>query len=187
MGSETWEIEEAPWEASLASVYREALREAPSRVLERCIDRLEAGALDEEEDFLIVEDIPPTRWQILGRQWLAGGFDLTLLFTLTAFASRAGGPGWADFAFGGIAAFVYLTLGAFLGGRTLGDRLAGIRLEAPGGERLGLGQSALRALLAMLGILSVVGLFWPLVDGQGQSLHDRILGARLVPAEADQP
>lgn len=177
------EIEDAPWEASLASLYREALRDAPSPVLARCIDRLESGAI--EEELVIVEDVPPPKGMLLRRHWLASGFDAALVCAATVWASPSGGPGWAGWIFGGIVAFAYLTLCAFLGGRTLGDRLTGLRLIAPTGGRLGLAKAALRSLLAILGIVSVVGLFWTLVDASGQSLHDRILGLRT--GLADQP
>lgn len=181
--AQTWELEDEPWEASLASVYREVLRDAPSRVLERCIDRLEGQADDDE--LIIVEDVPPPRGELLRRQGLAGAFDAALVAGLAVFASNVGGSARAVWLFVGVAAFAYLTLGAFLGGRTLGDRLARIRRVPSEGERLDLGRCALRSLLAMLGMLSVVGLFWSLVDPNGQSLHDRILGIHVSPT--DQP
>src|SRR5690606_15397876 len=181
--AETWELEDEPWEASLASVYREVLQDAPSPVLERCIERLEAEAL--EGDFDIVEEIPLERRELLRRQALAAGVDAALVAGLALFARSIAGNDGAVWLFVGLAAFFYLTLGVFLGGSTIGDRVARIRRVPAEGERLGLALCALRSLLAMLGVLSVVGLFWSLVDPSGRSLHDRILGTQASPS--DQP
>lgn len=184
--TEMEELEGAAWEASLASCYREALAGTPSRVLERCIDRLERGPVEAWEEELIIVEALPSRGRLLGRRALAWAIDAAVLVGLSFAASGHAIPLGAQLAFGGIAAFAYLTLSGFLGGRSLGDRLAGIRtVGASTDERLSLGRAALRSLLAMLGLLSVVGLFWALIDGSGQALHDRILGTRTLPV--DQP
>lgn len=179
-----WELEEAPWEVSLISHYREVLGEAPSRVLEECLEHLDGGeAEDWEEEFLIVEDAPKAR---LGPRMLAGLIDAALIAGLCRLAGSGETPFGAQLTFGAIAAFAYLTLSGVLGGRTLGDRAVGIRtVEAKDGERLGLGRAALRSLLVIFGWVSVVGLVWSLLDKDGQSLHDRILGTRTLPV--DQP
>lgn len=79
-------------------------------------------------------------------------------------------------------AFVYLTLSWALGGRTLGEHLAGIRaVEAGGSTHLRPGRAALRSAVAILGTTAfLAGPLWALFDPQRQTLHDRIAGTRTV-------
>lgn len=113
-------------------------------------------------------------WLRQGLSWATDGAILAVMALLVSL--RAGrGPELA--AFMGIAAFVYLTLSCFLGGRTLGDRLAGLRtVEAEGGGAPALGTAALRSLVGVLGGAILVGFLWSIFDGEGRTLHDRLSG-----------
>jgi uncharacterized RDD family membrane protein YckC len=56
-----------------------------------------------------------------------------------------------------------------------------IRLVNTDGASLSFRQVLLRFALALLGLLAGgVGFWWALVDRNGQFLHDRIVGSRLV-------
>lgn len=188
-GFEELELEDAQWELSLASLYREAQSETPSPVLERCIDRLEKLTAEDWEQTLVIEEEVPRPRGLLPRLALAWSLDLSLVVGLSA--SIGAVPLWARFAFGAIAGFSYFTLSGVLGGRTLGDRLAGVRtIDSKPDGRLGLFRAALRSLLTVVSAFSLVGLFWSLIDGAGQTLPDRILGTRTLPysdEEAYQP
>jgi uncharacterized RDD family membrane protein YckC len=81
-----------------------------------------------------------------------------------------------------LVAFVYLTLGLAIGGRTLGDRIAGLRsVDVEHGGPPDLPTAALRSALAIAGTLAfLAGPLWALVDANGQSLHDKVAGTRTV-------
>lgn len=84
-----------------------------------------------------------------------------------------------------ITGFVYLTLSCALGGRTLGDRLAGLRaVVRRSGEPPTLGRAALRAAAAVVGGAAfLAGPLWALFDSKGQGLHDKIAGTVLMVVE----
>ena len=88
----------------------------------------------------------------------------------------------ASVALAGVTAFVYLTLSCALGGRTLGDRVAGLRAVAVrSGEAPSLGRAALRALAAVIGAFAcLAGPLWALFDTRGQGLHDKLAGTVLL-------
>lgn len=81
-----------------------------------------------------------------------------------------------------LVAFVYLTLGLAIGGRTLGDRIAGLRsVDIENGGPPDLPTAALRSAVAIAGTLAfLAGPLWALVDADGQSLHDKVAGTRTV-------
>ncbi|WP_373048875.1 RDD family protein [Vulgatibacter sp.] len=81
-----------------------------------------------------------------------------------------------------LTAFVYLTLGLAIGGRTLGDRLAGLRsVEVEHGTPPGLRLAAVRSAVAIAGTLAFfVSPLWALVDPNGEALHDKVVGTRTI-------
>ncbi len=82
--------------------------------------------------------------------------------------------------------FVYEVVPTSRTGQTFGKRLAGVRVvdslpSGRGAEPLTLGRSALRWLVGQLGVLLVVGLFWPLFDrGPRRGWQDRAARSRVV-------
>lgn len=67
------------------------------------------------------------------------------------------------------------------GGQTLAMKTWKIRLVSAEGGRVRPGQAAVRYMAAWFSLgLSGAGLLWALVDRDGQFLHDRIAGTRLV-------
>lgn len=81
-------------------------------------------------------------------------------------------------------AFVYLTLCEAMGGRTLGDRVAGLRsIDPRSGRPPALGRAAARSAFAIAGTLAfLAGPLWALFDPRGQALHDRLAGTVTVRA-----
>jgi uncharacterized RDD family membrane protein YckC len=86
-------------------------------------------------------------------------------------------------------AWVVLVVGAYLvgfwtrGGQTLAMKTWRIRLEAADGGPVRPGQAARRYLFAWLGAaLLGVGFLWAFLDRDGQFMHDRLAGTRLVDA-----
>jgi uncharacterized RDD family membrane protein YckC len=67
------------------------------------------------------------------------------------------------------------------GGQTLAMKTWKIRLISAAGGRVRPGQATVRYMAAWFSLgLSGAGLLWALVDRDGQFLHDRIAGTRLV-------
>lgn len=67
------------------------------------------------------------------------------------------------------------------GGQTLAMKTWRIRLVGTQGQPVSLRQSWLRFSLASLGTLAMgAGFLWALLDRDGQFLHDRLAGTRLV-------
>jgi uncharacterized RDD family membrane protein YckC len=99
-------------------------------------------------------------------------------------ATRNGSVFVAALLLGLVTAFVYLTLGLAFGGRTLGDRVAGLRSVAEeGGGTPDLSTAALRSVVAIAGTLAfLAGPLWALVDPRGQALHDKVAGTRTIRA-----
>lgn len=65
-------------------------------------------------------------------------------------------------------------------GQTLAMKAWRLRLQQPDGTLPTAGQRWLRALLAPLSLLSVIGLLWQLWDKNRNCLHDHITGTRVV-------
>ena len=77
--------------------------------------------------------------------------------------------------------FAYFSTFWLRSGQTLAMKTWRIRLVTRDGSALTLKQAALRFALALLGLLLAgVGFVWALIDRDGQFLHDRIAGTRLV-------
>jgi uncharacterized RDD family membrane protein YckC len=66
------------------------------------------------------------------------------------------------------------------GGQTLAMKAWRIRLVVPGRERVPSDKALLRFVLAALLVPTGISLLWALFDAQGQFLHDRLAGTRLV-------
>jgi uncharacterized RDD family membrane protein YckC len=76
---------------------------------------------------------------------------------------------------------VYLVWSWSAGRRTLPMRTWRIRIIMRGGGPLEIGTAVIRYLAAVVGIaLGAIGLFWALLDGERQFLHDRVAGTRIV-------
>jgi uncharacterized RDD family membrane protein YckC len=68
-----------------------------------------------------------------------------------------------------------------LGGQTLAMKTWRIRLEMADGSRPGAAVALKRYLLALVSLaLAGAGFLWALFDREGQFLHDRLCGTRLV-------
>lgn len=69
------------------------------------------------------------------------------------------------------------------GGQTLALKTWRLRIVTAGGAPLGPAQAMLRHVAAWLSIaLLGLGFAWALFDREGQFLHDRLAGTRIVPA-----
>lgn len=84
-------------------------------------------------------------------------------------------------------AWVVFVVGAYLagfwsrGGQTIAMKTWRIRLESAGGGPVSLGRAVRRYLLALVGAAALgIGFLWALLDRDGQFLHDRLAGTRLV-------
>ena len=77
--------------------------------------------------------------------------------------------------------FAYVALGHALMGATLGKRLLGLRVVGPDGAMPGLGRSAARAALAVLGTAALgLGVLLALFTRRGHSLHDLVADTIVV-------
>jgi uncharacterized RDD family membrane protein YckC len=83
--------------------------------------------------------------------------------------------------------YLLLVCGAYFiycwthGGQTLPMKTWGIRIVASTGAAAGLRRSALRYLAALLSFaVAGGGFWWALIDRDGQFLHDRLAGTRIV-------
>ena len=80
-----------------------------------------------------------------------------------------------------LASFTYQVLAHWLLGATLGKRLVGLRVVGPDGLRPGPGRSALRAGLAIAGVLLLgAGPLLALFTRSGRGLHDLGAGTTVV-------
>ena len=84
-------------------------------------------------------------------------------------------------------AYLFLVLGIYFiacwsrGGRTLAMQTWKIRLVGREGAPIGVGRAALRYVLAWISLLPLgAGFLWAFVDPDGQFLHDRLAGTRMV-------
>ena len=91
-------------------------------------------------------------------------------------APRAMLQGWVVFLCGFYFIWQWLN-----GGQTLPMKTWRIRLVAAGGEPLGLRRALRRYVLAWIGTAACgIGFWWALFDRDGQFLHDRLSGTRIV-------
>ncbi len=92
--------------------------------------------------------------------------------------------GWRHFAFQlylTVVLFAYFSAFWMRSGQTLAMKTWRIRLVDQNGGRPTFRQSALRFVVALIGLLLAgVGFWWALFDRDRQFLHDRIAGTRLV-------
>jgi uncharacterized RDD family membrane protein YckC len=89
---------------------------------------------------------------------------------------------WAGVA--ALLAVAYSWLFAFLGGRTPGLALAGLRLESVRGGSLAVDEALIRAALAVpSAALGLAGFGLALLDPRGQTLHDKLCGTVVVRAQ----
>ncbi|MDM3870335.1 RDD family protein [Porticoccus sp. W117] len=65
-------------------------------------------------------------------------------------------------------------------GQTLAMKAWRMRLQQPNGSLTTTKQRWLRALIAPLSLASVIGLLWKLWDKNGDCLHDKLTGTRVV-------
>jgi uncharacterized RDD family membrane protein YckC len=80
-----------------------------------------------------------------------------------------------------LAAFVYHLLATWLMGASFGKRAQGLRVVGPDGARPGLGRSAGRAALTVLGVALVgVGPLVALFTRTGRGLNDLLAGTTVV-------
>lgn len=91
-------------------------------------------------------------------------------------------------------AWVLLVAGAYFvgfwtrGGQTLAMKTWRIRVEAAGGGRVAARRALARYVLAVAGGACLgIGFLWAFLDRDGQFLHDRLAGTRLVDARAAAP
>lgn len=88
-------------------------------------------------------------------------------------------------------AYVLALAGAYLvtfwtrGGQTLAMKTWGIRLVGRDGESIGIALAVKRYVLALMGLVAGgLGFLWAFWDRDGQFLHDRLVGTRLVNADS---
>lgn len=126
-----------------------------------------------------------------GRRILSMAYELLLAMAVAFFAAL---PfyGAVDGRLSGIPRFAFqcyliATLGLYFtwcwhrGGQTLPMKAWQIRLVNAKGGAVTVRQAALRYGLAWVSLLALgTGFLWALVDPEGQSLHDRLSGTRIV-------
>lgn len=88
-------------------------------------------------------------------------------------------------------AYLWLVAGVYFvwcwhhGGQTLAMQTWKIRLVSIQGQQISWSQALLRYVLSSIGLLLfAAGFVWALFDREGQFLHDRLCGTRLVLAKA---
>ena len=133
-------------------------------------------------------DLEPGEPCALSRRALAAAIDAAVSFAvaapplavaarmLPAGADLLGALAWPGAGLFALLSFAHATLGHALMGATVGQRMVGLRVAAADGLPPGLGRSALRAALALLGLLP------PLFTRGRRTLHDRISGTWTIRA-----
>ena len=117
--------------------------------------------------------------------WLIDGLPFALATAALAAGLGATEPAllWPLAAVAGLASFTYQTLCTWLAGATVGKRLTGLRVVGPDGARPGLGRSALRAAVAVLGVAALgAGPLTALFTRSGRALHDLVSDTAVVEA-----
>ena len=113
----------------------------------------------------------------------AVGFAATSLFFYSSGGLGASGYGRTMLQLFLLAVFAGYFLWCWLrGGQTLAMKTWGIRLVAPGRDRVPPHAALLRFGLALLSVPTGIALGWALFDRDRQFLHDRVAGTRLVMA-----
>jgi uncharacterized RDD family membrane protein YckC len=116
---------------------------------------------------------------VVGVALLIGYFGFAgLLFLVNprGFSLPASGL-FLSVAMAGIVAGVYLTVAWWLGGRTYGYLVMGLRLLGRHGGQPGFVLSAIRATLC---VLFPIGVLWVAVSSRSRSVQDVLLGTRVV-------
>ena len=126
----------------------------------------------------------------LARRLLALSYEGVLLFAIVFFAAYLfiAVSGQTPTGVWRAVFFVYLlsVSGAYLiycwmrAGQTLAQKTWGIKVTAADGSLLGWRLAVLRYLLAVVSVGSGIGIVWALFDRDGQFLHDRLCGSRIV-------
>ena len=135
---------------------------------------------------------PPFTHAGLARRLLALSYEGVLLFAVVFFAAYlfiAVSGQTPNGVWRGVF-FVYLlsVSGAYLiycwvrAGQTLAQKTWGIKVTAADGSLLGWRLAVLRYLLALVSVGSGIGIVWALFDRDGQFLHDRLCGSRIIMA-----
>ena len=138
---------------------------------------------------------PPRDYAVpgLGRRALSILYEALLAFAIALFSGLAF-YGAAEGRLSGGArllfqAYLFLVFGIYFiacwsrGGRTLAMQTWKIRIVGREGAPIGAGRAALRYVLAWISLLPFgAGFFWACVDQDGQFLHDRLAGTRMVMA-----
>jgi resuscitation-promoting factor RpfA len=117
--------------------------------------------------------------------WLVDGLPFVLTTGAVAAWLGATEPGLLAplAAVAGLASFTYQTLATWLAGATVGKRLTGLRVVGPDGARPGLGRSALRSAVAVLGVAALgAGPLTALFTRSGRALHDLVADTAVVEA-----
>jgi uncharacterized RDD family membrane protein YckC len=95
----------------------------------------------------------------------AGGFSLPTL------------QGWVTGVAISALAIAYLTFGWSTTGRSIGKRVAGLRVVTTGGQALSAGRALWRASVC---VVFPIGILWTLVSRWNRSLHDLVAGTDVV-------
>jgi uncharacterized RDD family membrane protein YckC len=117
--------------------------------------------------------------------WLIDGLPFALMTGAIAAGLGATEPALLAplAAVAALASFTYQTLAHWLAGATLGKRLLGLQVLGPDGARPGLGRSALRAAVAVLGVAALgAGPLLALFTRSGRALHDLVADTAVVEA-----
>jgi len=127
----------------------------------------------------------------IGRRLLSMAYEAVLAFAVAflagiAFYGAAGGnlAGKARLLF---QIYLFLVFGVYFvacwsrGGRTLAMQTWKMRVVRRDGASISVGRAAWRYALAWISLLSLgAGFLWACVDSDGQFLHDRLAGTRIV-------
>lgn len=79
-----------------------------------------------------------------------------------------------------VSVLAYFTWGWSKGRCTLPMQTLGLRVQLRNGADLSAQQAAIRALAAFPSTFLLIGFLWAIFDRDSQTLHDRLLGTRLV-------
>ena len=127
----------------------------------------------------------------IGRRFLSILYEALLAFA-TAFLASIAFYGAAQGRLAGetrllFQIYLFLVLGIYFiacwsrGGRTLPMQTWRMRIVQRDGAPVGVGRAAFRYVLAWISVLSLgAGFLWAWVDRDGQFLHDRLAGTRIV-------
>lgn len=137
--------------------------------------------------------IPSRRAPALARRLACAIYELLIVAALVLVATfpflALAGDATAGYRRHLLQAYVFVVVGAYFigfwmrGGQTLAMKTWRIRLETADGVPIGLAHGVRRYVAALAGAAALgIGFLWALVDREGQFLHDRLSGTRLVDA-----